>query len=129
MKTATYRLVDASEVRLVVSSDEQFELRRKLEIVESHEARRYPVAAGQRLDARLSPASAFFRFDGGDESSALQPGEASWMLVAIRYRETFDCRCRVLAGGECPRRSSGGPISRCGLAVTEEQRVFARVAG
>src|SRR5208282_3656676 len=54
--TAPHRLVGGAEARLVVAGDHQLELRTKLEEVLAHEARRDPVAAGDRLYLRFSPA-------------------------------------------------------------------------
>ena len=88
----SYGFVDAAQTRLVVAGDDEFELRRELEKILPHEASRYPVAAGQRLDAQLRPASAFFRLDGRDEARALQAGQVCRMPVGIAGRKSIDAR-------------------------------------
>ncbi len=65
MKPPPNSLVDAPEARLVVSGNEQLELRRVLEEVAAHEPGGDDVAAGECFDLRLRPAPAFFSLDDG----------------------------------------------------------------
>ena len=67
-----------------------------LEEILPHEPRRDRVAAGERLDAALGPASPFLGLDRGHEARTAQPGEIGRVPVAVARGEGLDRRGAVI---------------------------------
>jgi len=81
MKPPPDSFVDAVQRRLVISGDQDFELRDVLEKILTHEPGGDGIAAGQRLDLAFVPAAPAFGFLGDDEADAAQIGEFGGMPI------------------------------------------------
>ena len=68
MKAPAEGFVDVPKLRLVVAGDHQLEGGHELEEVLPHVPGRDGVAAGERLDAGLGPATALFGLHGGHQA-------------------------------------------------------------
>ena len=69
-------LLTVRSLGMWLPSKQQLELRKEIEEILAHEARRDFVAAGQFLDARLRPAPALLGFGGGNQAGASSPASS-----------------------------------------------------
>jgi len=96
VEATAYCLVYRPKPRFVISGDDQLELRRELEKILSHKSRGDFVAAGERLDPGLGPASTFLSFDGRNQPRAARSSQVGWVPVGRRRSERLDGRGPVI---------------------------------
>ena len=127
--TPAHGFVDAVEPRLVVTADEQLELRGEVEEVLPHEPGGDLVAAGECFDLGFVPAPAFLSFLCNDQAGAVELGEIGRVAFGIAGEE----RRHIGDGGVVAEDGGDGIDERAFAvgagAVGEDEDVFGGEAG
>ena len=83
-------LVHCPQARLVISGDEQLELRGKLKKILPHETRCDSVAASQRFQFAFRPATPIFGFHRRNEPGAPQSSKVRRMMLIVGRDERLN---------------------------------------
>ena len=128
MKSPSNGLVYAPQRRLMISGDNELELRPVVEKVLPHEPGRNCVAAGKLLDPTLSPASALFCFGRSDKAGAPKAGEVRRVTIGVAGGESLDrSRTMIFTQNSGDDRKQDALTVRSS-AVSEEKRLLTREA-